>query len=136
MDTTISPLLNLTVPFGEQRGLAAEAILDKMKAAHSSVEYLLDHDLQVFIYNGQLDWLVTTMSTSSWVDKLNWHGSSKWPTSKRTAFYVDGIHEGHEKHCDNLEFYWIKRAGHRVSGILIDNRVCQSCISINFTLAT
>lgn len=71
--------------------------------------------MQVVVYNGQLDLIVSSFGTLRWVDRLKWPGSSMWQSAKREPFIIDNIIEGYVKSAGNLHFYWINRAGHMVS---------------------
>lgn len=82
----------------------------------SLVEEVLDNtDLQVVVFNGQLDLIVDSLGTLRWVDRLEWSGSSQWRSANREPLTINGVIEGYVKNAKNLYFYWINRAGHMVS---------------------
>lgn len=81
-------------------------------------EILTNTDLQVVVYNGQLDLIVSSLSTLRWVDRLKWPGSSKWKSASREPLVIDGMVEGWVKNSGKLHFYWINKAGHMVIGIV------------------
>lgn len=79
-------------------------------------EILNGTDLQVVVYNGQLDLLVSSLGTLQWVDRLKWPGSSLWKSASREPLIINGAIEGYVKSAGKLHFYWINRAGHMVCG--------------------
>ncbi|XP_057322601.1 retinoid-inducible serine carboxypeptidase-like [Microplitis mediator] len=86
-----------------------------MKPVTNTVEQLLNKtDLKVFVYTGQLDLIVPTTSTVSWVEKLKWKYANDWNNAIRVSFTVDNIVEGYVKEYGNLKLYWIDRSGHMV----------------------
>ncbi|XP_054859426.1 retinoid-inducible serine carboxypeptidase [Eublepharis macularius] len=90
---------------------------DFMKHAIDVVDDLLEANVNVTVYNGQLDLIVSTIGQEAWIRKLKWpklkhFSDQKWqplyacPKSKETAAFF--------KSYDNFAFYWILKAGHMV----------------------
>ncbi|XP_011254586.1 retinoid-inducible serine carboxypeptidase [Camponotus floridanus] len=88
---------------------------DFMKPVTNIVEQLLNEtNLNVFVYNGQLDLIVDTPGTLRWIEKLKWKHIDTWKTSKRHPLISQDIIEGYFKAYHNLRVYWVNRAGHMV----------------------
>ncbi|XP_057334251.1 retinoid-inducible serine carboxypeptidase-like [Microplitis mediator] len=86
---------------------------DFLKPATHTVERLLNEtNLKVIVYNGQLDPVVPSAGTFTWIKKLTWAGAEEWRNTRRVPLVVDNIIEGFVKEHNNLKFYWISRAGH------------------------
>lgn len=102
--------------FEAQSGQVFSALSeDFMKPVTDVVEEVLDNtDLQVVVFNGQLDLIVDSLGTLRWVDRLEWSGSSQWRSANREPLTINGVIEGYVKNAKNLYFYWINRAGHMV----------------------
>ncbi|KAG8038184.1 hypothetical protein G9C98_006509 [Cotesia typhae] len=77
------------------------------------VEKLLNEtNLKVYVFNGQLDPIVPTAGTLTWMEKLKWRHAETWKSTKRDPLVVDNILEGFIKGYGTLRLYWISRAGH------------------------
>ncbi|KAK0071443.1 hypothetical protein PV325_012925 [Microctonus aethiopoides] len=88
---------------------------DYMKPVTEIVTELLDKtDLKVIVYNGQLDLIVPTIGTLSWVENLEWKHIKNWKKAKRIPIINNDIIEGYFKGFQNFKMYWINRAGHYV----------------------
>ncbi|CAG5092713.1 Similar to Scpep1: Retinoid-inducible serine carboxypeptidase (Mus musculus), partial [Cotesia congregata] len=84
-----------------------------MKPTERIVEKLLNEtNLKIFVYTGQLDLIVPTPSTISWVENLKWTYAEEWNNAIRVPFTVDNIIEGYVKEYKNFKLYWIDRSGH------------------------
>ncbi|XP_067403513.1 retinoid-inducible serine carboxypeptidase [Emydura macquarii macquarii] len=90
---------------------------DFMKPVIYIVDALLAANVNVTIYNGQLDLIVDTMGQEAWVRKLKWPQMKQFNRQKWKALYVSpestdtaAFHKSYE----NLAFYWILKAGHMV----------------------
>ncbi|XP_072847045.2 retinoid-inducible serine carboxypeptidase isoform X1 [Pogona vitticeps] len=90
---------------------------DFMKHVIDTVDELLEANVNVTVYNGQLDLIVPTMGQEAWIRKLKWpklkkFSAQRWqplyacPESTQTAAF--------HKSYDNLDFFWILKAGHMV----------------------
>ncbi|XP_034646170.1 retinoid-inducible serine carboxypeptidase [Trachemys scripta elegans] len=90
---------------------------DFMKPVTDIVDALLAANVNVTVYNGQLDLIVDTMGQEAWVQKLKWPKLKQFSQQKWKALY--GSPESSEtaafhKSYENLAFYWILKAGHMV----------------------
>ncbi|XP_016961724.1 retinoid-inducible serine carboxypeptidase [Drosophila biarmipes] len=88
---------------------------DIFKPANHIVARLLEETpIRVGIYSGILDLLCATPGTVSWIRRLKWARRSEYARAPRTAFRIDGMLEGYEKHGGRLSMFWVFRAGHLV----------------------
>ncbi|XP_048466783.1 retinoid-inducible serine carboxypeptidase [Rhincodon typus] len=90
---------------------------DFMRPVIDIIDKLLLADVNVTVYNGQLDLIVDTLGQEMWVKKLKWPGLSpfsrlRWKPvytpskpSDTAAFY---------KQYQNFAFFWILKAGHMI----------------------
>ncbi|XP_043571176.1 retinoid-inducible serine carboxypeptidase [Chiloscyllium plagiosum] len=90
---------------------------DFMRPVIDIIDKLLIANVNVTVYNGQLDLIVDTMGQEMWVKKLKWPGlptftSLRWKPvytpsklSDTAAFY---------KQHQNFAFFWILKAGHMI----------------------
>ncbi|MEE6507014.1 hypothetical protein FKM82_007944 [Ascaphus truei] len=102
---------------GQSAEVFANMAGDFMKPVIDTVDELLAANVNVTVYNGQLDLIVDTVGQEDWVKKLKWphldqFKSLKWKAlhaspkrSETAAFY---------KSYENLSFFWILKAGHMV----------------------
>ncbi|XP_076266199.1 retinoid-inducible serine carboxypeptidase-like [Rhynchophorus ferrugineus] len=106
----------LPIEWGEQSDMVFRAVdLDFMKPVTELVERLLNEtDIEVSVYNGQLDLIVDTPGTVAWVNKLHWRYSETWKETERIPIVIDNIYEGYQKRYKNFNLYWVHRAGHSV----------------------
>lgn len=102
------------VQWGSQKDMVFEALNeDFMKPTTNIVEMLLNGtDLNIIIYTGQLDLVVSTPGTLRWVEKLQWPGREGYLDAPREGIGHEGVLEGYEKCYGKLSMYWINRAGH------------------------
>ncbi|KAL7989711.1 hypothetical protein Chor_012377 [Crotalus horridus] len=102
---------------GQSAGVFMNMAEDFMKNAIDIVDSLLEANVNVTVYNGQLDLIVPTMGQEAWVRKLKWpklkeFNALKWqplytcPECRDTAAF-------YKSYC-NLSFFWILKAGHMV----------------------
>lgn len=84
-----------------------------MRPATNIVERILNEtNINIMVYSGQLDLIVTTPGTEAWVNKLAFEAKEEYKQSSREAFRVDQTVEGYCKKSQRLSFCWIRRAGH------------------------
>ncbi|KAM7496841.1 hypothetical protein LguiA_021255 [Lonicera macranthoides] len=105
------------VQWGGQSVLTCNALGgDFLKPRISEVDALLAKGVNVTIYNGQLDVLVSARGTEAWVAKLKWDGLKTFLIKDRTPIYCgdEKITKAFTKSYRNLNFYWILEAGHYV----------------------
>lgn len=75
-------------------------------------------DIKVFIFNGQLDLVINTPGTLSWIEKMNWKHADKWAAATRLPLVVDDVIEGYYKGYGKFKLYWVNRSGHMVHSAL------------------
>ncbi|KAG2461177.1 RISC carboxypeptidase, partial [Polypterus senegalus] len=88
---------------------------DFMKPVIDIVDQLLAEQVNVTVYNGQLDLIVDTVGQEAWVKKLKWPGqpvfnSMKWKPLHVTPDDTAAFFKAYQ----NFAFYWILKAGHMV----------------------
>ena len=91
-------------------------IVDFMKPAITSVDYLLENDVEVNIWNGQLDLICCTLGTLEWMTELTWDGYDTFADESKIPVYsIDAADVAYFKQdYKNLKFYYIMKAGHMV----------------------
>ncbi|CAL1686270.1 unnamed protein product [Lasius platythorax] len=117
MNGPVKEALGLKVSHGDQSGTVFDYLTeDFMKPVTNIVELLLNEtNLNVFVYNGQMDLIVDTPGTLLWVEKLKWKEADIWKNvSIREPLVVEDIVEGYYKAQANFAMYWVNRAGHMV----------------------
>uniref|UniRef100_A0A453IX09 Carboxypeptidase n=1 Tax=Aegilops tauschii subsp. strangulata TaxID=200361 RepID=A0A453IX09_AEGTS len=92
-----------------------------MKPAIDEVDQLLAYGVNVSVYNGQFDVICSTIGVEAWVKKLKWAGLKSFLSTPRQALrYCDSPArclnpvKAYARSYQNLNFYWILGAGHRV----------------------
>ena len=75
---------------------------DFMKPYVERVEYLLDHNLPVLIYNGQNDIIVETPGTNRWVERLYYADSEEFDRTLFKTWKVNGKVAGSSKKAGKL----------------------------------
>uniref|UniRef100_A0A669PW60 Carboxypeptidase n=1 Tax=Phasianus colchicus TaxID=9054 RepID=A0A669PW60_PHACC len=90
---------------------------DFMRPVIDIVDQLLAANVNVAVYNGQLDLIVDTMGQEAWIRKLKWPGLKEFSQQRWKALYVSpestdtaAFHKAYE----NFAFFWILKAGHMV----------------------
>lgn len=79
------------------------------------VDFLLQKtELQVVVYNGQLDLICDSIGVEAWVQTLKWPNLPKFNAAPRTpvALVEDSYVVGFVKGYERFSFYWMLRAGH------------------------
>ncbi|XP_042466185.1 serine carboxypeptidase-like 51 [Zingiber officinale] len=98
-----------------------------MQPRIKEVDRLLSLGITVAIYNGQVDLICSNKGTHAWLQKLKWKGLKKFTNTPRSPLYCNseeaGVTKGFFKSYQNLQFYWILRAGHFVP-------VDQPCVAL------
>ncbi|KAK0096787.1 hypothetical protein PV326_004422 [Microctonus aethiopoides] len=132
MNNKVNKALVLNVTWGSQSEKVFENLVgDFMKPVTKIVTKLLDKsDLKVVVYTGQLDLIVPTVGTLSWVENLEWQYIKNWKESERIPIIVNDIIEGYVKGFKNFKMYWMNRAGHSVP---LENPVATNKMMKDFT---
>ncbi|XP_050458000.1 retinoid-inducible serine carboxypeptidase-like isoform X1 [Cataglyphis hispanica] len=131
MNGPVKKALGLNVTHGSQAiTVRSRLINDIMRSVTNILELLLNEtDLKVFVYNGQLDLIVSTPGTLNWVENLDWTQQWKW-LSREPLLSEEGFLEGFSKTSDKFCMYWVNRAGHMVPR---DNPTAMEIILKNLT---
>ena len=77
---------------------------------------LKSSNIDVIVYQGQLDLICNTPATIAWVQKLTWPGLVKYNAAetKTLANPVTHVPEMFVKSYGHFKFYWILNSGHAV----------------------
>ncbi|XP_029671035.1 retinoid-inducible serine carboxypeptidase-like [Formica exsecta] len=131
MNGPVKKALGLNVTHGNQSQIVRKSLIeDIMKPVTNIVDELLNEtNLNVFVYNGQLDLIIDTPGTLLWVEKLEWAQWWKW-LPREPLLSEDGFLEGSLKFLDKFCMYWVHRAGHMVPK---DNPAAMKVILQNLT---
>ena len=100
---------------------------DFMKPVIDDVDYLLNStDVKVTVYTGQLDLIVNTLGTETWLTRLTWPGIRKFLGTAKVPFAgTHGNPKAFVKKQGNLSFYWILQAGHMIPSDQLDVSVAM-----------
>ncbi|CAD5119652.1 DgyrCDS8246 [Dimorphilus gyrociliatus] len=88
-----------------------------MKDVLDDVDYCLNKtDMDVIVYQGQLDLICDTTGSMLWVQKLKWENMPNYFSADRVALTTpeNGQTEMFVKAHEQFKFYWVLRAGHAV----------------------
>ncbi|XP_042303508.1 retinoid-inducible serine carboxypeptidase [Sceloporus undulatus] len=102
---------------GQSQNVFMNMAEDFMKHAIDIVDDLLEANVNVTVYNGQLDLIVSTIGQEAWLRKLKWPKLKKFSAQKWQALYTSPESSetaAFHKSYDNLDFFWILKAGHMV----------------------
>ncbi|CAG9787242.1 unnamed protein product [Diatraea saccharalis] len=69
-------------------------------------------DLNIAIYNGNLDVITPLAGATNWVHKLRWHSAEQFKNAKRIQ--INGYRNGFYKKAKRLSFWWVFGSGHWV----------------------
>lgn len=90
---------------------------DFMKPVVDVVDKLLNANINVTVYNGQLDLIVDTVGQENWVKKLKWQKIEHFRNRVWTSLHMcpqcsdtAAFHKSYE----NFGFFWILKAGHMI----------------------
>uniref|UniRef100_A0A8C5R8R4 Carboxypeptidase n=1 Tax=Leptobrachium leishanense TaxID=445787 RepID=A0A8C5R8R4_9ANUR len=90
---------------------------DFMKPVVDVVDKLLHANINVTVYNGQLDLIVDTVGQKNWVKKLSWQKIDQFRNLMWTPLHMcpqctetAAFHKTYE----NFAFFWILKAGHMI----------------------
>jgi serine carboxypeptidase 1 len=90
---------------------------DFMKPVIATVdEVLMTTNLQVVVYEGQLDLICDTLGVMQWVQKLTWSNLANYNNATRQWFVNQDTRqtEMFVKAHNQFKFYWVLDAGHSV----------------------
>ncbi|XP_032515528.2 uncharacterized protein LOC116768799 [Danaus plexippus] len=115
MDTVVRPALGISneIRYDGQREKAIQAFKSSyMKPIVHAVEHILNEtNVNVTIYNGNLDAVSNTPGQWEWIRTLNWQGQEEFLNQTRRPMVLNGLLEGYSRITDKLRFYWINVAG-------------------------
>ncbi|XP_044258960.1 uncharacterized protein LOC123007630 [Tribolium madens] len=116
MNNQVKEALGLDVNWGDQSVGVSDALHEDItKPVVETVGSILNTtNIQVAVYNGQLDLIVDTPGQMQWLNNLKFSGLEEWKTAERKTIGVNDIVEGYYKKVGNLAMYWVDRAGHMV----------------------
>ncbi|XP_066470998.1 retinoid-inducible serine carboxypeptidase [Tiliqua scincoides] len=102
---------------GQSQDVFSHMAGDFMRNVIDIVDDLLKANVNVTVYNGQLDLIVSTIGQEAWLRKLKWPKMKEFSELKWNPLYVKSESTGtaaFHKSYDNLAFFWILKAGHMV----------------------
>ncbi|XP_063827403.1 retinoid-inducible serine carboxypeptidase-like [Ostrinia nubilalis] len=77
------------------------------------LEMLLNNtQLNIAVYNGNLDVVTPLAGASNWAHKLNWYGADEFKNAKRIK--INGHRTGFYKKAHRFSFWWVFGSGHWV----------------------
>lgn len=85
------------------------------KSARDLLENVLNANIPVLLYNGQLDVIVAPVLTENYLKQTNWTGAEKYSSAEKKIWYVDENDAeiaGYVKEAENLQFVVVRNAGH------------------------
>uniref|UniRef100_A0A7E4UPA4 Retinoid-inducible serine carboxypeptidase n=1 Tax=Panagrellus redivivus TaxID=6233 RepID=A0A7E4UPA4_PANRE len=92
---------------------------DFMTPNYATVDTLLAKGVNVTVFNGQLDLICNTLGVELWLKRLTWPSLEKFQKATKSSFgnpsENNGQIFGYHKKYDNLNMYYILRAGHMVA---------------------
>lgn len=87
-----------------------------MRPGVEAVEFLLNNNVTVNVYSGQLDLIVDVLCTSDWINNglTGWPGLPVWKQQAENPITIGGVPQGFVRSYQNFAFWKILRAGHMV----------------------
>lgn len=77
------------------------------------LETLLNRtELNIAVYNGNLDVVTPMAGATNWVHKLKWHSAEQFKNAKRIR--INGFRNGFYKKAKRFSFWWVFGSGHWV----------------------
>ncbi|XP_074649378.1 retinoid-inducible serine carboxypeptidase-like [Tubulanus polymorphus] len=93
----------------------ALSISDTMIPVDGEVEYLLNNtNVNVTVYNGQLDFVITCLGTEKWMSTLKWSNITNFLNTPRKPLMKTPNPVAFVRRYDKLSMYWILNSGHEV----------------------
>lgn len=104
---------------GQSQAVFQHQLGDLPSPVLEEVSKLINYGLKVVIYEGQLDLICGTTGAEAWVQKLKWSGLNEFDDLPRKPLYTPAGAQKKEtaaflKSYQNVEFYYILKAGHMV----------------------
>ncbi|CAK63195.1 unnamed protein product (macronuclear) [Paramecium tetraurelia] len=88
--------------------------LDIPTSRKGDIEVLLESNIKVLLFNGQLDYIVNTPGAVMWMSQLNWDKIGQWKSAKKEMIVVNKETQGTWKQYENFIYATIYTAGHMV----------------------
>ncbi|CAH2291846.1 retinoid-inducible serine carboxypeptidase isoform X1 [Pelobates cultripes] len=102
---------------GQAQDVFAKMAGDFMKPVIDIVDELLSENINVTVYNGQLDLIVDTVGQENWVKQLKWQKMVEFRNRVWSPLHMCpqctetvAFHKSYE----NFSFFWILKAGHMI----------------------
>ncbi|KAI8899170.1 Alpha/Beta hydrolase protein [Globomyces pollinis-pini] len=93
---------------------------DLMQSAAFYIPPLLEANYQVLLYQGQFDFRDGVLSSTEWIESLNWHGQESYKSANRTIWRNDSPGQssvaGYVTQFGNLVRVEVSNAGHLAPG--------------------
>uniref|UniRef100_A0A0K0FMK9 Retinoid-inducible serine carboxypeptidase n=1 Tax=Strongyloides venezuelensis TaxID=75913 RepID=A0A0K0FMK9_STRVS len=110
------------IPSSVQFGGQSDAVFDHqsgdfMKPNYATVDYLLLNNVNVTVYNGQLDLICDTLGVNKWLERLTWKGMLNFYSTPKIAYTLKNSQQtaGFSKKYSNFQLWYIMKAGHMVA---------------------
>lgn len=116
-ETSLGSLIPANVSFGKQSNeVFARMAGSFMHDGVRQVQEMIDRNISVNVYGGQVDLIVDTLCIQAWMAKLPWSKLSKFQAAQRKAFTEPGKWNvaGFVQSYENFAFWQINKAGHMV----------------------
>ncbi|EDV23153.1 uncharacterized protein TRIADDRAFT_58150 [Trichoplax adhaerens] len=120
MNSDVRKMLGSIIPSnvvwgGQANQVFAYQEIDFMKPVIDRVDELLNMNVTVAVYNGQLDVICDTLGTEAWMAKLKWKNLQNFQSAKKHIMKLSNKSvAGFYKKFNNLSLFWILKAGHMV----------------------
>jgi len=88
--------------------------VDVIQSYRDDIPILLNNNIRVVIYNGDLDLICNWIGGSMWVEGMPWSGQTAFNKAPTKAWKVSGIVAGEAKTSGGLTFVRVYTAGHMV----------------------
>ncbi|CEF62455.1 Retinoid-inducible serine carboxypeptidase [Strongyloides ratti] len=111
-------IIPTSVIFGGQSGdVFDNQSGDFMKPNYVTVDYLLLNNVNVTVYNGQMDLICDTLGVNKWIEKLTWKGMLNFYSTPKVPYLLKQSQQtaGFYKKYSNFQLWYIMRAGHMVA---------------------
>eukprot|EP00117_Sycon_ciliatum_P008908 scpid71330/ scgid11415/ Retinoid-inducible serine carboxypeptidase; Serine carboxypeptidase 1 len=115
MNGEVKRHLGLNVTWGAQSGDVFTALRGAfMKNSIASVDYLLAQKVPVTIYQGQLDLIVPTIGTETYMKKLTWPGMAEFNKAVNKPILIEAEFGLFHQQYEHFNFFAVLKAGHMV----------------------
>uniref|UniRef100_A0A913IBI9 Tyrosine-protein kinase receptor n=1 Tax=Strongyloides stercoralis TaxID=6248 RepID=A0A913IBI9_STRER len=82
-------IIPTSVQFGGQSGKVFDYQSgDFMKPNYDTVDYLLLNNVNVTVYNGQMDLICDTLGVNKWIDRLTWKGMLNFYSTPKLSYSI------------------------------------------------